>query len=201
MAEAAAPYSLGRRSGAGSEAGRNLPGLSTASRWREHLVYAAMSLLVVWHTLVMVVAAAPESAITKAARTVVHPYLTLFNLDNHWGFFAPDVGTTYQLRYIVKDASGQEHMFIPTDKLNRLSPTSIWLRDRYREVLNSVNMFGPAAVAELCREHSALRPTAITLLGAYGKEFGPDDRRRGKNPLDPEFVIVRAIRTISCPGT
>ncbi len=50
--------------------------LSTASRWREPLIYAAMSLLVAWHTLVMVVAVSPDSVITRAARALVQPYLT-----------------------------------------------------------------------------------------------------------------------------
>ena len=37
----------------------SMRGLSTASRWREPLLYAAMSLLIAWHTLAMVVAARP----------------------------------------------------------------------------------------------------------------------------------------------
>jgi hypothetical protein len=174
-------------------------GLLTASRWRERLVYAAMSLLVVWHTLAMVVAVSPESVITRAARALVYPYVTLFNLDNYWGFFA-NVGASYQFRYVVEDAAGQQHMFIPTNKLSRFNPNSIWLRDRYRDVMDSVDAYGVATVAELCREHAALRPVAITLLKVEGKEFGPKDRRLGKSPLDPEFVTVDTLRTIRCPA-
>ncbi len=91
-------------------------------------------------------------------------------------------------------------MFIPTDKLSRFDPNSIWLRDRYRDVMQSVDRYGDVTVAELCREHVALRPVAITLLGVEGKEFGPDDRRLGKNPLDPEFVTVHTLKTIRCPA-
>ena len=173
--------------------------LSTASRWREPLIYAAMSLLVTWHTLVMVVAVSPDSMITRAARALVQPYLTLFNLDNDWKFFV-DVGLSYQFRYAVEDAAGRTHVFIPTDKLGRFDPNSIWLRDRYRDVMRSVHRYGDVTVAELCREHVALRPVAITLLAVEAKEFGPDDRRRGKNPLDPEFVTVHTLKTIRCPA-
>lgn len=67
-------------------------GLLTASRWRERLVYSAMSLLVAWHTLAMVVAVSPDSVITGAARALVYPYVILLNLDNYWGFFAPMLG-------------------------------------------------------------------------------------------------------------
>jgi hypothetical protein len=174
--------------------------LSTASRWREHLIYAAMSLLLAWHTLVMLVAVSPDSVITRAARALVHPYLTLFNLDNDWRFFAPDVGLSHQFRYVVEDAAGRTHEFIPTDKLSRFDPNSIWLRDRYRDVMQAVDRFGDVTVAELCREHVALRPVAITLLEVEAKEFGPDDRRLGKNPFDPEFVTVHTLKTIRCPA-
>jgi hypothetical protein len=56
---------------------------------RERLACAAMSLLIVWHTLAMGIAPAPESAITASARPLFDPYLTLFRLDNNWAFFAP----------------------------------------------------------------------------------------------------------------
>jgi hypothetical protein len=176
--------------------------LSAASPWRQRLLYAAMSLLVAWHTFVMVVAAAPpDSAFAKAARTLVHPYMILFNLNNDWGFFAPDVGTSYQFRYVVEDAAGRRHVFTPTDKLNRFNPNSIWLRDRYGTVMDSVDVYGDAAAAVLCREHAALHPVAITLLGVEGREFKPEDRRLGKGPLDFEFIIVRPLKTVRCPAS
>jgi hypothetical protein len=174
-------------------------GLSTASRWWTHLVYAAMSLLIAWHTLAMVVAASPESAMTRAVDPLVRPYLTLLNLDNYWGFFAPDVGTTLQFRYIVEDAKGQQHTFIPGDNLSRFTPNFIWLRDRYRDIMESVDTLGEVTVAEFCRQHAALRPMAITLLEVDGKPFGPEDHRAGKKPLDPEFVTVNTLKTIRCP--
>ena len=180
-------------------------GLSRASWWRERLVYVAMSLLVAWHTFVMVVAVSPDSVITRAAWSLIYPYVILFNLDNYWGFFAPKVGPSYQFRYVVEDAAGRKHMFIPTDQLSRFSPNSIWLRDHYRVIMDSVDTYGDITVAKLCREHAALRPVAISLLEVEGiegegKEFGPQDRRLGKNPLDPEFVTVHTLKTIRCPA-
>jgi hypothetical protein len=174
--------------------------VTTTKRQRPFLAYAAMSLLVVWHTLAMIIAVSPDSVLTQAVRPLFDPYLTLFNLDNYWGFFAPHVGMGYQFRYVVEDAAGQQHVFIPTDKLSRFNPNSIWLRDRYRDVIDSAEMYGDVTVAELCREHTALRPVAITLLEAEEKEFGPMDRRLGKDPLDPEFITVHTFRTIRCPA-
>jgi hypothetical protein len=158
-----------------------------------------MSLLVIWHTIAMLVAAAPSSAMTRAAGKLFDPYLALLNLDNYWGFFAPVVGASYQFRYLVEDAAGLQHLFIPGDKLNRFSPNAIWLSDHYREVMDSVDDYGEVTVSELCREHAALHPVAITLLAVTGNEFGPEDRRSGKSPLDPEFVTVDTLKTIRCP--
>jgi hypothetical protein len=110
------------------------------------------------------------------------------------------VGPTRQFRYLVEDASGQKHLFIPTDSLNRLGPSSIWFADHYREVMDSVDVYGDATAAELCREHAALRPVAITLLEVDAKPFLYQDRRLGKNPLDPDRITVDTLKTIPCPS-
>ena len=89
--------------------------------WRRRLTYGAMSLLVAWHTIAMVIAPAPDSDISEAARSLFHPYLTLFWLDNHWGFFAPDVRSGRQFRYVIEDATGKRHAFIPGEKLGGIS--------------------------------------------------------------------------------
>ena len=58
----------------------------------QRLTYVAMSILLVWHTFAMVIGPAPASPLTRAARWLAQPYLTLFGLQNEWGFFAPTVG-------------------------------------------------------------------------------------------------------------
>jgi hypothetical protein len=166
---------------------------------RERLIYAAMSLFVVWHTVAMVLATSPNSEIARAARTIYQPYLTLFGLDNNWGFFAPNVPTGYQFRYVVEDAAGQKHTFIPDQKLSRFDPNSIWVKDRYKVIMESPDIYGEVTVAALCREHAALRPVAVTLLEFEQQAFSPSDRLSGKWPLDPGFVKQSAQKTIRCP--
>ena len=107
--------------------------LSSPKRVRERLAYVAMSVLVVWHSIAMVVAAAPESTLTQAARSLLQPYLTLFRLDNNWGFFAPNVPRGRQFRYTIEDAAGTRRSFIPEDKLSRLHPnvaSGSWIATR-----------------------------------------------------------------------
>jgi hypothetical protein len=170
-------------------------------KWlRDRIAYAAMSALLAWHTIAMVVATAPESSITMAARTVFQPYLTLFRLDNNWGFFAPNVPRGWQFRYVIEDSTGAKHTFIPEDKLNQLHPNSIWFKDRYKEVMRSPDLYGDAVAQEICREHADLRPVSVMLLEVDQHDFRPEDRLEDKSPFDEEFLDINTLRTVQCPS-
>ena len=65
---------------------------------------------------------------------------------------------------------GRRHGFIPTDKLSRFNPNSIWLRDRYGSIMHSVDTYGDAAVA-------AVVPR--TRRAAAGRHHAAGDRRKG----------------------
>lgn len=164
------------------------------------MAYGAMSLLVVWHTLAMVVVALPDNKIAWYARLPFQAYVTLFRLDNKWGFFAPDVNTGYQFRYVVEDAGGARHTFVPAEKLDRSHPHSIWITDWYKVVSTSPETYGEAAGVALCREHAALQPISVTLMELEQKPFWPEDLLAGKHPLDPEYVNVTTLKTVQCPG-
>ena len=169
-----------------------------APLWRKRLLYAGMSLLVSWHTLAMVVAPSPDSDITEAGRTLLHRYLNLFRLDNGWGFFAPTVGLGSQFRYVVEDATGKRHTFIPAEKLNPFHPTSIWMRDRYIAVMEKPIPYADAAAAAFCKQHADLNPVSVTLLQLAQKQFYPIHKLAGKRPLDPEFVTINTVKTVPC---
>lgn len=153
--------------------------LVSSRQWRERLSYAAMSLLVIWHTLAMVVAPSPDSELTWSARKLFEPYLTLFMLENGWSFFAPDVSSHPEFRYIVEDAAGQRHTFVPSERWNQFRLT--WVRDwyRYMRVMDSPEIYADAAAAALCREHVSLQPIAITFLKIEPKDFSPADQLAG----------------------
>jgi hypothetical protein len=162
------------------------------------LTYAAMSALVAWHTLAMVIAAAPDSAIARSIRELFHPYLTMFRLDNKWGFFAPNVDQGYQFRYVVEDAAGQRHTFIPAANLSRLHPESMWIRDWYKTVIAFPEVYGDAAAAWLCRHHAAMNPKTVTLLEVEQQHFLPADRMSGPSPRAPQFIKVNTLKTVRC---
>jgi hypothetical protein len=177
-----------------------------AKVWRERVTYVAMSLFVAWHTIAMVVAPAPSTSdLIKGLRIVLDPYLHFFKLDNEWNFFAPDVGEEGRdplgviLRYVIEDEAGTLHRFDPGAGLNWFHPSSIWFPGWYHAVLESPDDFGEEFAALFCREHAELHPVTITLLEVDEQSYGPLDRLRGKQPLDPEFVKVVTVKSFECP--
>lgn len=172
-------------------------------QWRERLTYAAMSMFVGWHTLAMVVAPASDaSELVQPFRAALNPYLSLFELDHQsdqWGFFAPDPGRGDQLRYVIEDASGKGHIFVPSDKLSWLLPTYNWFRQWYGIILDAPTEYGKPFAVSFCREHASLRPVSVTFLRVLEGDFKPADHLNGKHPLDPEFATVSAVGQFNCP--
>jgi hypothetical protein len=158
-----------------------------------------MSVFVVWHTLAMVVAPAPDNNITERLRPLLQPYLTLFSIDTRWDFFAPDVSRKNQFRYVIRDSAGKEQTFVPADELNRLSPSYTWFRLWYVTVMESPDVHGDTFAAFFCLKHAALRAASITLLEIQEGYFWPHDHLSGKHPLDSEFVTVNTLKRFTCP--
>lgn len=177
----------------------HLSSLTWAQR-RRRLIYTAMSLLLVWHSVAIVVAASPDSVITRAASSLFEPYLSLFRLQNEWGFYAPYVRVEPEFRYVVEDASAQRYTFVPADKLSRYLPTDIWVKDWYIHVMDNPETYSEFVAAYLCREHASLHPVSITLLEIDQKEFSPQDQLSGKHPFDSEFLDKKTLATVKCPN-
>jgi len=172
------------------------------SRWRERLTSVAISAFLVWHTLALVVAPAPDgSLLIGSARAVLQPYLTLLRLDNTWDFFAPSVGTGDQFRYAVEDASGVFHTYAPLDELNWFHPAWFWFRSWHYSIIDNPDLYADAAAISFCRKHAALHPVSVVLLDYQEKAFTRDDYLGGKRPTDPEFFIVNTVKRVKCPAS
>jgi hypothetical protein len=159
-----------------------------------------MSLLLVWHSVAIVVAASPDSVIMRAASSLFEPYLSLFRLQNEWTFFAPDVRVEPEFRYVVEDGSAQRRTFVPADKLSKYLPTDIWVKDWYIHVMDNPDTYSKFVAAYLCRQHASLHPLSITLLETDQREFSPQDQLSGKHPFDPEFLDTKTLATVQCPN-
>lgn len=168
--------------------------------WRKRLPYVAMSVLLAWHTLVIVVAPAPDSYMTRALRHVVQPYLTLFRLDGEWAFFAPTTGEGAQLRYEVEDSGGKRHVFSPAVELSWFHPNYFLIRSWYYAIIDNTEIHADFAAARFCRKHDALHPIAITFLNAQEERYTRSEYLSGLNRMDPRFFTVTTLKRVECPA-
>jgi hypothetical protein len=171
-------------------------------RWRHRLTYLAMSLIVGWHALAVLLAPAPDSSeALQSLRRVLQPYLSMLRLDNTWSFFAPSVGKHAQFRYVVEDAGGTEHTIVPSEeRSSSLASYVLWREFKYlyEGIMEDPEGRGDAIGAYLCRKHAALRPVSVTLVEVRERDFWREDYLRGKRPLDPGFVVVNPLRRVEC---
>jgi len=174
-----------------------LPAMTIPQRWRERLLYSAMSLFVAWHAFIMLVG--PNSSETAGSiRRLVQPYLSFFRLESTWSFFAPSVGKHSQFRYVIEESAGHARTFVPVPELNSLLPSYYLIKHSYDAVVAFPELHAELFAAMFCRKHAALRPSYVTLQVALEQEFSPADQLAGKNPLDPDFVKVETLLRVPC---
>lgn len=169
--------------------------------WRQRLVYLAMSLVVGWHSLAILVAPMPDSSgLVQTFRALLQPYLSLFRLDNKWHFFVP-LGKYTQFRYSVEDAAGKQHLFIPVaEASDSVARYVMWREFKYfyEGLMEAPTIRGERMVTLLCKKHAALNPVSVALLQTQELDFSPDDYLKGARPLDPEFVSISTLAHIKC---
>jgi len=173
-----------------------------AARWRERLTYLAMSLVVGWHSLAIMVAPMPNgSAAVQSVYSLVQPYLALLRMDNHWNFFAPRIGRHRQFRYVVEDAAGRRHVFIPTEEPSEsISEYYMWREWKYLydAIMDAPEGRGYLLGALYCKKHAALNPVSISLLKVQELDFWPEDYLQGRRPFDSKFIAVTTLSNIDC---
>jgi hypothetical protein len=161
---------------------------------------AALSVFLVWHTLSLLVGPAPNSESTRILRSYMQPYLTFFRLDNQWEFFAQTIGEGSFLRYDVEDVSGRKHTFYPAQKLSWFHPDYFWFRSWYYRVIDSPDVYGDYAIQRFCKEHSDLKPAAISLYEMQEQRYTRDHYLSGARRSDAAFIKPDFLIRIRCPS-
>jgi hypothetical protein len=167
---------------------------------QERLTYAAISVFLAWHALALMIAPLPDSSLKKSMHGVLHPYLRLFRLDNTWDFYAPNVGSGLQFRYVVEDGGGKQHTFKPTDDYGWFHPSYWWFRAWHNVIMDAPDLHGDLAVVLLCKKHHSLNPVSITLKKVQQNDFSVEDHLTGKHPMDTEFVTESELKRATCPA-
>jgi predicted DCC family thiol-disulfide oxidoreductase YuxK len=177
-----------------------LSAMAGSKRWRERLTYSAMSLFLAWHTVATMLAPVPEkNVIVQAFRGLFQPYLTMTGTDTTWDFFSP-LSSSYQFRYAIEDAAGNEHSFTPIADVNWLTPNHRWDERIFATLISTPALIGDYFTKQFCREHAALKPVAVTLLYLEEKEFWPQDYLLGKQrTTDPANYNLYPLLRADCP--
>lgn len=150
---------------------------------RARIGYAFGSLFVAAFVIGLVIAAGPGSYTMGKVYPVVQPALGAVNIDNDWGFFAPDPGPGSVARYVVRDAEGRTHEFGMTEALPRWSLAYFRYTTLYMAVAQSPEYYLPGAVAYLCREHADLDPVSVTVILADQQDVSAQEFVEGKDPM------------------
>ncbi len=170
-------------------------------QWRARATYLAMSLIVAWHSIAIMVAPAPDASVfARSLRSLVQPYLSLFRLDDKWNFFVPP-GKFSHLRYVVEDADGKKHVFVPAEEPSGSIPRYVMWREfkyLYEGVMEIPDIRAATIGALLCRKHASLHPIAISFLQVQELDFSPDDYLQGHRPLEPQFISVAPLAKVKC---
>jgi len=168
-------------------------------QWRARLTYVAISVFLAWHTIAILLAPVPNNNVTVAGfRYLFQPYLTFIGLDNSWDFFSP-LGVGYQFRYVIADAAGNEHTFVPIEQFTWFLPSHRWHEKIYGQIVAEPEVYGDYFAAAFCRKHAALNPVSIRLVALEEAVFVPEDYLSGQNRWGDEFASVSTLKQFACP--
>lgn len=160
--------------------------------------YVLASLFLVWHTLALVIGPAPGSDLMSRIYPVFVPYLDGFNLNNQWGFFAPDPHAGSLLRYGLETTGGERRALHLTEDLSRGDAGFLRYSSLYLTLARQREPFLQAASNYLCRRHEAEQPLAIQFFAGHQLRLGPEQYRAGARPLQDEYVSVEYFEPIAC---
>ena len=145
----------------------------------------------------MLIGAGPGSDTMSKLYPKVEPVLDFFNVDNEWGFFAPnpEVGTV--VRYRLVDGNGEPHDFHLHEALVRWDPMFLRYTTLYMSIVENEDAFEPGAVRYLCHRHADMSPRTIAIVVAEQDVVTPDEFLEGRGILDDLDITVRTARR--CP--
>jgi hypothetical protein len=170
-----------------------------AKQVRNRILYVVGSLLLGWHTIAMMLTPVPDrNDIVRSFRGLFQPYVSFFGLDTTWDFFSP-IGRGHQFRYVISDAEGNDHTFVPIMDINWLLPERRWHERIFTELMNEPSTYGNYIATWYCGKHASLKPVSILLVEMQEGRFWPDDLKKGKQPYDPEYLTSNPLMQVDCP--
>lgn len=165
---------------------------------RNPFVYGVASIFIVWHLLAIFVGPAPGSYTMGKIYPKFLPYLNVFNLNNEWGFFAPDPHSGSLARYIVEDVQGKQHVFKLNEVIHRGDPAFLRRSSFYLTMMRKREPYLRAGLRHLCKRHTDLKPISVQLFVGHQIIVSRDDYLKGARPLDDHFMNVEFFEPFPC---
>lgn len=161
------------------------------------LAYGAGSLTLSLWAMGMLVAAGPGSDTMAAIYPVFEGPLSFLDINNDWGFFAPNPNTGSVLRYEVSEPDGTEHTFALTEALQGWMPAYFRYTTLYTAIGESHDTYAEGAARLLCRRHADLQPVDITFVVWHQVEIGHEAYLAGHGIMDG--LVPERHLPVACP--
>ena len=143
------------------------------------------------YALMMFIGAAPGSDTMGKIYPKIEPALDTLNIDNEWGFFAPNPDPGTLVRYRVTDGEGTVHEFNMTEAADALDPAYLRYTTLYVSIVESPDEYEVGAVKYLCRMHADMDPRAIAFVHIEQDVVTHKEFLEGQSILDGLDITVR----------
>jgi hypothetical protein len=167
---------------------------------RNPLLYALASIFLIWHLLAIFIGPAPGSYTMGKIYPKFVPYLNSFNLNNEWGFFAPDPHSGSLARYIVEDKQGKQFVFKLNEAEHRNDPAFLRRSSFYLTMIRKRQPYLTAGLEHLCQRHAEMKPAGVQLFVGHQIIVSHDDYLKGGRPLQDNFINLEYFEALKCPA-
>lgn len=165
---------------------------------KKRVLYIAASLFAIWHSGALIIAPAPESYLINSIYRWYKPYLSFFNINNGWAFFAPNPHTGVRMYYILRNTSGEQKKIDFTSSLRR--QTTVFQRYTMMQDYLSLKAspYTQSAAMYLCGRHKDFDPVSLRFEFHRAAVLKPEQYLQGLHATDEENLIIEQGDELPC---
>ena len=168
---------------------------------------AIFSVFIIWHAVgITIVGPFSESNFRNGLMSLYKDYLGILHLDTSWPFYAPNPGRGSVLRYETTSASGEKKYFHLTQARGKYEHAYFRYSNFYNYLFSHPKYaekrgYDKSVARFLCARHKGKNVISIRFILLRQQEFTYEDYKKGKRPLDKEFLKRTFYGPFSCTGT
>lgn len=173
---------------------RNVREGSLMSHATRNLGFALFSAFILWHIVaITVVGPSSKSYMRDNLMVIFGPYLKVLNLDRSWPFYAPNPFFGSVLSYEISDDSGHRSSYPLTQARTKIEHGYFRYTNFYAYLFSDAAYshergYDRSVARYLCKKHALGQGSSIYFMLRNQQKFTFEDYRRGKRPMDDEFL-------------